>query len=38
MVAVEPADGQGLVLRGYTMPVVQYIGLSVREQAGARTG
>jgi deferrochelatase/peroxidase EfeB len=35
--AVELADVQGLVLRGYTMPVARYIGLSVRESVTART-
>lgn len=33
---VELADVQGLILRGYTMPVARYLGLSVREAAGAR--
>ncbi|MFZ0119816.1 MAG: hypothetical protein WAN20_04510 [Pseudonocardiaceae bacterium] len=37
MVAVELADVQGLILRGYTMPVARYFGLSVRESTGART-
>jgi Dyp-type peroxidase family len=36
MVTVELADVQGLILRGYTMPVTRYFGLSVRESAGAR--
>ena len=34
---VERSEVQGLVLRGYTMPVARYIGLRVRESAGART-
>jgi deferrochelatase/peroxidase EfeB len=33
---VDLADVQGLILRGYTMPVARYIGLTVREAAGAR--
>lgn len=37
MVAVNLADVQGLVLRGYTMPVARHFGLSVREPAHART-
>jgi Dyp-type peroxidase family len=36
MVAVELADVQGLILRGYTMPVARYFGLSIRESTGAR--
>jgi deferrochelatase/peroxidase EfeB len=37
MVAVELADVQGLIFRGYTMPVARYFGLSVREPKGAGT-
>lgn len=36
MAAVDLADVQGLVLRGYTMPVARYLGLIVREPAAAR--
>jgi Dyp-type peroxidase family len=36
MVTVDLADVQGLILRGYTMPVARYFGLNVREPAGAR--
>ncbi len=36
MADVELAEVQGLILRGYTMPVARYLGLSVRESAGAR--
>ena len=36
MVAVELADVQGFILRGYTMPVSRYFGLSVRESTGTR--
>ncbi|MGH3692924.1 MAG: Dyp-type peroxidase [Pseudonocardiaceae bacterium] len=36
MGAVELADVQGLIVRGYTMPVGRYLGLSVREPAAAR--
>ncbi|MGH3548858.1 MAG: Dyp-type peroxidase [Pseudonocardiaceae bacterium] len=36
MVAVELADVQGFILRGYTMPVARYFGLSVRESTGTR--
>ncbi len=36
MADVELAEVQGLVLRGCTMPVARYFGLSVRESAGAR--
>ena len=35
MEAVELADVQGFILRGYTMPVARYLGLSVREPTGA---
>ncbi len=37
MVAVELADVQGLILRGYTMPVGRYLGLNVRESRATRT-
>ncbi|MGH3922570.1 MAG: Dyp-type peroxidase, partial [Pseudonocardiaceae bacterium] len=37
MVAVDLADVQGLILRGYTMPVGRYMGLNVREPRAART-
>jgi deferrochelatase/peroxidase EfeB len=37
MTAVELADVQGLILRGYTMPVARYLGLTVREPEAART-
>jgi deferrochelatase/peroxidase EfeB len=37
MVDVELAEVQGLILRGCTMPVARYFGLSVRESAGARS-
>ena len=37
MVAVELEDVQGLILRGYTMPVARYFGLSIREPKGAST-
>ncbi len=36
MVAVELPDVQGLSIRGYTMPVARYLGLSIREPTGAR--
>ena len=36
MVNVELAEVQGLILRGYTVPVARYFGLSVRESADAR--
>lgn len=36
MAAVDLADVQGLVLRGYTMPVARHLGLSVREPSAAR--
>lgn len=36
MVAVDLADVQGLVLRGYRMPVGRHLGLSVREPSAAR--
>ncbi|MDQ2881065.1 MAG: peroxidase [Actinomycetota bacterium] len=36
MVTVELADVQGFILRGYTMPVSRYFGLSVRESTGTR--
>ncbi|MGH3783736.1 MAG: Dyp-type peroxidase [Pseudonocardiaceae bacterium] len=36
MEAVELADVQGLILRGYTMPVARYFGLAVREATAAR--
>src|SRR4051794_9817794 len=35
-VTVDLDEVQGLILRGYTMPVARYIGLAVREGAGAR--
>jgi Dyp-type peroxidase family len=35
MMAIELPDVQGLIIRGYTMPVARYVGLSVRERAGA---
>ena len=35
MVAVELAEVQGFILRGYTMPVARYFGLAVREPKGA---
>ncbi|MGH3901969.1 MAG: Dyp-type peroxidase [Pseudonocardiaceae bacterium] len=35
MVAVELADVQGLILRGYTMPVGRYIGLRIRDEPQA---
>jgi hypothetical protein len=34
--AIDLRDVQGLILRGYTMPVARHIGLAVREAAGAR--
>jgi Dyp-type peroxidase family len=37
MVAVELADVQGFILRGYTTPVARYFGLSIREPKGAGT-
>lgn len=37
MVTLELADVQGFILRGYTMPVARYLGLSVREPTGAGT-
>ncbi|MGQ0719838.1 MAG: Dyp-type peroxidase [Pseudonocardiales bacterium] len=37
MVAVDLADVQGLILRGYTMPVGRYMGLNVRDPRAART-
>lgn len=37
MVAVDLADVQGLILRGYTMPVARHLGLHVREPRAART-
>ncbi|MGH3972547.1 MAG: Dyp-type peroxidase [Pseudonocardiaceae bacterium] len=37
MSVVDLADIQGLILRGYTMPVARHLGLSVREPAAART-
>ncbi len=36
MAAVELADVQGLILRGYTMPVARHLGLTVRESRAAR--
>jgi len=36
VVGIELGDVQGLILRGYTMPVARYLGLSVRKSAGAR--
>jgi Dyp-type peroxidase family len=36
MVDVELADVQGLILRGYTMPVARHVCLAVREAGGAR--
>ena len=36
MVAVNLADVQGLILRGYTMPVARHLGLTVREPGAAR--
>src|SRR5512144_2113001 len=33
---VDLADVQGLILRGYTMPVARYIGLAVRDPTAAR--
>lgn len=36
MAAVELADVQGLILRGYTMPVARHLGLRVRESRAAR--
>jgi deferrochelatase/peroxidase EfeB len=36
MAAVELADVQGLILRGYTMSVARYLGLAVREPGAAR--
>ncbi len=37
MVAVDLADVQGLILRGYAMPVARHIGLAVREAGPARS-
>ncbi len=34
--AVDLADVQGLILRGYTMPVGRYLGLNIREPRAAR--
>ncbi|MGH4022923.1 MAG: Dyp-type peroxidase [Pseudonocardiaceae bacterium] len=36
MVALELADVQGLILRGYSMPLVRHLGSSVREAGAAR--
>lgn len=36
MGAVDLADVQGLILRGYTMPVARHLGLTVRDPAAAR--
>ncbi|MGH3699196.1 MAG: Dyp-type peroxidase [Pseudonocardiaceae bacterium] len=36
MVAVELADVQGLILRGYTMPVARHIGLSMHDLRAVR--
>lgn len=36
MAAIDLADVQGLILRGYTMPIARHLGLSVREPAAAR--
>jgi Dyp-type peroxidase family len=36
MLPVNLADVQGLILRGYTMPVARHLGLRVQEPAGAR--
>src|ERR1051326_1727173 len=36
MVAVDLADVQGLILRGYTMPVARHLGLTVHEPGAAR--
>ena len=37
MVAVDLSDVQGLILRGYKMPVARHLGLHVRESSAART-
>lgn len=36
LMAVDLADVQGIILRGYTMPVARHLGLSVREPSAAR--
>ena len=36
MVSVDLAEVQGLILRGYTMPVARHLGLSVRDLSAAR--
>lgn len=37
MNAVDLADVQGLILRGYKMPLARYVGLNVRDAGAART-